>query len=100
MRRWMAPLRHLSAKLLSDRISSEWEPSMGEVTTTGFDWGNHFFQVPGVEARGGWDGRRRYPRTNGRKLSSATSPHFPKKKVPKKKLGEEKKPNRHCGRGT
>jgi phage terminase large subunit-like protein len=30
---WMAPLRHLSAKLLSDRISSEWEPSMGEVTT-------------------------------------------------------------------
>jgi len=23
---WMAPLRHLSAKLLSDRISSEWEP--------------------------------------------------------------------------
>jgi hypothetical protein len=28
---WMAPLRHLSAKLLSDRISSEWEPSMGEV---------------------------------------------------------------------
>ena len=29
---WMAPLRHLSAKLLSDRISSEWEPSMGEVT--------------------------------------------------------------------
>jgi hypothetical protein len=31
---WMAPLRHLSAKLLSDRISSEWEPSMGEVSTT------------------------------------------------------------------
>ena len=27
---WMAPLRHLSAKLLSDRNSSEWEPSMGE----------------------------------------------------------------------
>ena len=25
---WMAPLRHLSAKLLSDRISSEREPSM------------------------------------------------------------------------
>src|SRR5215831_15112284 len=32
---WMAPLRHLSAKLLSDRISSEWEPSMGEVNTIG-----------------------------------------------------------------
>ena len=28
---WVAPLRHLSAKLLSDRISSEWEPCMGEV---------------------------------------------------------------------
>src|SRR5262244_2823456 len=34
---WMAPLRHLSAKLLSDRNSSEWEPSMGEVTTIGLD---------------------------------------------------------------
>jgi hypothetical protein len=34
---WMAPLRHLSAKLLSDRISREREPSMGEVTTIGFD---------------------------------------------------------------
>src|SRR5262245_43534320 len=34
---WMAPLRHLSAKLLSNRISSEWEPSMGEVTTIGLD---------------------------------------------------------------
>jgi hypothetical protein len=32
---WMAPLRHLSAKLLSDRNSSEWEPSMGKVTTIG-----------------------------------------------------------------
>ena len=34
---WMAPLRHLSAKLLSDRISSEREPSMDEVTTIGLD---------------------------------------------------------------
>ena len=34
---WMAPLRHLSAKLLSDRNSSKWEPSMGEVTTIGLD---------------------------------------------------------------
>jgi hypothetical protein len=38
---WMAPLRHLSAKLLSDRISSEWEPSMGEVTTIGLDLAKH-----------------------------------------------------------
>ena len=42
---WMAPLRHLSAKLLSDRISSELEPSMGEVTTIGLDLAKHVFQV-------------------------------------------------------
>ena len=50
---WMAPLRHLSAKLLSDRISSEWEPSMGEVTTIGLDLAKHVFQVHGVDAEGG-----------------------------------------------
>src|SRR5438128_11125806 len=48
----MAPLRHLSAKLLSDRISSEWEPSMGEVTTIGLDLAKHVFQVHGVDAEG------------------------------------------------
>ena len=47
---WMAPLRHLSAKLLSNRISSEWEPSMGEVTTIGLDLAKHVFQVHGVDA--------------------------------------------------
>src|SRR6516165_10172740 len=47
---WMAPLRHLSAKLLSDRISSKWEPSMGEVTTIGLDLAKHVFQVHGVDA--------------------------------------------------
>src|SRR2546428_213775 len=49
---WMAPLRHLSAKLLSDRISSEWEPSMGKVTTIGLDVAKHVFQVHGVDAEG------------------------------------------------
>ena len=49
---WMAPLRHLSAKLLSDRISSEWEPSMGKVTTIGLDLAKHVFQVHGVDAEG------------------------------------------------
>ena len=49
---WMAPLRHLSAKLLSYRISSEWEPSMGEVTTIGLDLAKHVFQVHGVDAEG------------------------------------------------
>ena len=45
-------MRHLSAKLLSDRISSEWEPSMGEVTTIGLDLAKHVFQVHGVDAEG------------------------------------------------
>ena len=49
---WMAPLRHLSAKLLSDRISSEREPSMDEVTTIGLDLAKHVFQVHGVDAEG------------------------------------------------
>ena len=48
---WMAPLRHLSAKLLCDRISSEWEPSMGEVTTIGLDLAKQVFQVHGVDAK-------------------------------------------------
>jgi hypothetical protein len=41
-----------SAKLLSDRISSEWEPSMDEVTTIGLDLAKHVFQVHGVDAEG------------------------------------------------
>ena len=49
---WMAPLRHLSAKLLSDRNRSKWEPSMGEVTTIGLDLAKHVFQVHGVDAEG------------------------------------------------
>jgi hypothetical protein len=49
---WMAPLRHLSAKLLSDRISSEWEPSMGEITTIGLDLAKQVFQGHGVDAKG------------------------------------------------
>src|SRR6266513_166498 len=49
---WMAPLRHLSAKLLCDRISTEWEPSMGEVTTIGLDLAKQVFQVHGVDATG------------------------------------------------
>jgi transposase len=48
----MAPLRHLSAKLLVVRISSNGEPSMGEVTTIGPDLAKHVFQVHGVDAAG------------------------------------------------
>ena len=49
---WMAPLRHLSTKLLFYRISSEREPSMGEVTAIGLDLAKHVFQVHGVDAEG------------------------------------------------
>src|SRR5262249_24442892 len=49
---WGAPLRPLSGKRLSDRNSSEWEPSMGEVTTIGLDLAKHVFQVHGVDAEG------------------------------------------------
>ena len=49
---WMAPLRHLGAKLLFRRISSNGEPSMGEVTTIGLDLAKHVFQVHGVDAEG------------------------------------------------
>jgi hypothetical protein len=50
---WMAPLRHLRAKLLSDRESAaNEEPSMGEVTTIGLDLAKHVFQVHGVDADG------------------------------------------------
>jgi transposase len=48
----MAPLRHLSAKLLVDRISSNGEPSMGKITTIGLDLAKHVFQVHGVDAEG------------------------------------------------
>src|SRR5207237_79421 len=55
---WMAPVRHLSAKLLSDRNSSEWEPSMGEVTTIGLDLSQHAVQVHADDALwAGEDGR-------------------------------------------
>jgi hypothetical protein len=49
---WMAPFRHLSAKLLSDRISSEWEPSNGRDY---YDWigvAKHVFQVHRIDAEG------------------------------------------------
>src|SRR5262249_27616166 len=43
---------YLSAKLLADRNSSEWETSMREITTIGLDLAKHVFQVHGVDAEG------------------------------------------------
>src|SRR5256886_16137224 len=59
---WMAPLRHRSAKLLSYRIRSEWEPFMGEVTSIGLDLAKHVFQVHGVDAEGATVLRKRLRR--------------------------------------
>src|SRR3954469_17793888 len=50
---WMAPLRHLGAKLLSDHESAaNGRPSMGEIRTIGLDLAKHVFQVHGVDANG------------------------------------------------
>ena len=49
---WMAPLRHLGARMLVDSKTSEREPSMGENTTIGVDLAKHVFQVHGVDADG------------------------------------------------
>jgi len=51
--RWMAPLRHLGAKVLVGREPpANREPSMNEITTVGLDLAKHVFQVHGVDAAG------------------------------------------------
>ena len=50
---WMAPLRHLGAKVLvGENQSANKEPSMSEITTVGLDLAKHVFQVHGVDAEG------------------------------------------------
>ena len=49
---WMAPLRHLSAKMLGVESPADGEPSMSEITTIGLDLAKHVFQVHGVDANG------------------------------------------------
>jgi transposase len=49
---WMAPLRHLSAKMLGIESPADGEPSMSEITTIGLDLAKHVFQVHGVDANG------------------------------------------------
>ena len=45
---WMAPLRHLSAKVLVDRKPpANREPSMNEITTVGLDLAKHVFGARG-----------------------------------------------------
>ena len=48
---WMAPLRHLGAKVLvGENQSADKEPSMNEITTVGLDLAKNVFQVHGVDA--------------------------------------------------
>ena len=50
---WMAPLRHLGAKVLvGQNQPANREPSMNEITTIGLDLAKHVFQVHGVDAEG------------------------------------------------
>jgi hypothetical protein len=47
---WMAPLRHLSARMLTGRRpAANGEPFMSEITTIGRDLAKHVFQVHGVD---------------------------------------------------
>jgi hypothetical protein len=50
---WMAPLRHLGAKVLvGEKPAANREPSMNKITTVGLDLANDVFQVHGVDAEG------------------------------------------------
>ena len=45
---WMAPLRHLGAKMpVGQKPPANREPSMNEITTIGLDLAKHVFQVHG-----------------------------------------------------
>jgi hypothetical protein len=50
---WMAPLRHLGAKVLvGEKPAADREPSMNEITTVGLDLAKNVFQVHAVDAGG------------------------------------------------
>jgi transposase len=49
---WMAPERHLGARMVVGETHHQEEPSMSEVTTIGLDLAKHVFQVHGVDVRG------------------------------------------------
>src|SRR6478752_6704968 len=50
---WMAPLRHLGAKMpVGQKPPANREPSMNEITTVGLDLAKNVFQVHGVDAEG------------------------------------------------
>ena len=59
---WMAPSRHLRAKMVSVESHHEQEPSMSEITTIGLDLAKSVFQVRGVNDVDGVATRKRLRR--------------------------------------
>jgi len=57
---WMAPSRHLSAKMVVGEDHQQQEPSMHEISTIGIDIAKHVFQIHGVDGAAGsfWAGAR------------------------------------------
>jgi hypothetical protein len=43
---WIAPSRHLSAKMVVVEDHQEWEPSLNEITTLGLDLAKNVFLKP------------------------------------------------------
>ena len=59
---WMAPVRHLGARMVVGETHHRREPSMNEITTIGLDLAKHVFQVHGVDASGATVVRKRLRR--------------------------------------
>jgi len=50
---WMAPSRHLSARMVVVEDHQEREPSMEKITTIGLDLAKNVFQVHGIDETNG-----------------------------------------------
>ena len=59
---WMAPVRHLGARMVV-KTHHRREPPMNEITTVGLDLAKHVFQVHGVDASGAPVVRKRLRRS-------------------------------------
>src|SRR5215467_3339188 len=59
---WMAPLRHLGARMAVGETHHRGEPSMSEITTIGLDLAKHVFQIHGIDAAGNCVLRKRLRR--------------------------------------
>jgi len=60
---WMAPVRHLGARMVVVETHHRGEPSMDEIKTIGLDLAKHVFQLHGVDASGATVLRKRLRRS-------------------------------------